>query len=107
MQKYDKKIESCIQQDPAYDCLDKLGPVVWKKIRAAEARPDPQVWFNLTLTPAIKALSLALLIGSCLALTQVSFERGLEPDLFDLHYFSHQSLATTNLLSSNIQGLFP
>ncbi|MFT5728220.1 MAG: hypothetical protein ACI8PB_002372 [Desulforhopalus sp.] len=107
MGKIDKKVVSSIQQDPAYDCLDGLGQDVWQKIRHTRESQYTGAWFNFALTPAIKAFSLVLVVGSCLALTQISFEKGFEPDLFDLRYFSHQSLATTNLLSMNDQGLLP
>ena len=107
MGKIDKKVVSSIQQDPAYDCLDGLGQDVRQKIRHTRENQYPGAWFNFTLTPAIKAFSLVLFLGSCLALSQISFEKGFEPDLFDLRYFSHQSLATTSLLSMNDQGLLP
>lgn len=107
MEKSDKKIVNSIQQDPAYDCLDGLSQDVWQKIRHTRGNQNTGAWFNFTLTPAIKTFSLVLVLGSCLALTQISFEKGFEPDLFDLRYFSHQSLATTNLLSMNDQGLLP
>ena len=107
MEKFDKKVVNSIQLDPAYDCLSGLGQDVWQKIRHTRENQSTGGWFNFTLTPAIKAFSLVLVLGSCLALTQISFEKGFEPDLFDLRYFSHQSLATTNLLSMNDQGLLP
>ncbi len=107
MEKFDQKIMSSLQQDPDYECLDRLGHDVWQRIRHTTENENTVAWFNFTLTPAIKAFSLALVLGSCLALTQISFEKGFEPDLFDLRYFSHQSLATTNLLSMNNQGLLP
>ena len=107
MDKFDKKIARTIQQDPAYDCLDKLGPNVWQKIRRNKARQNTQAWFNFTLPPAIQAFSFVLLICACLALSQISFEKGLEQDPFDLRYFSHQSLATADLLSSNSRGMLP
>lgn len=107
MKKNIGKIASSIQQDPNYDCLDGLSHDVWHRIRNTRSNESTGGWFNLTLTPAIKACSLVLFLGSCLALSQISFEQGLEPDLFDLRYFSHQSLVTTNLLSLNDQGLRP
>lgn len=105
MEKFDEKVTQSIQQDPAYDCLEGLGQNVWKQIRETREIQGTGSWFDLTLTPAIKALSLVLFLGSCLALSQISFNTGLNPDLFDLRYFSHQSLATTNLLSVNDQGI--
>lgn len=107
MEKLDKKIARSIQQDPAYDCLNEFGPRVWQRIRDTRADQGAWTWFNFPLTPAIKAFSLVLFLGACLALSQISFNQALEPDLFDLRYFSHQSLATTHLLSSNDQGLLP
>lgn len=107
MEKFDKKVVGSIQQDPSYDCLDGLGHDVWQRIRHTRQNRYTGAWFNFTLTPAIKAFSLVMFLGSCLALSQISFEKHLEPDLFDLRYFSHQSLATTNLLSINEQGLLP
>ena len=107
MDTFDEKIARSIQQDPAYNCLGRLGPSVWQKIRVNKVNRNTQDWFNFTLTPAIKAFSLVLLIGACLALSQTSFEKGLEQDIFDLRYFSHQSLATTNLISINNQGMLP
>jgi hypothetical protein len=107
MEKFDEKVVNSLQQDPAYDCLDGLSQDVWQSIRHTRENQNTGAWFNFTLTPAIKAFSLILVLGSCLTLTQISFEKGFEPDLFDLRYFSHQSLATTNLLSMNDQGLLP
>jgi len=107
MEKYEKKITRSIQQDPACDCLGGLSHNVWQKIRDTKVKQEAGAWLNFTLTPAIKAFSLVLFLGSCLALSQISFKKGLEPDLFDLRYFSHQSLATTNLLSMNDRGLLP
>lgn len=107
MEKFHAKIERAIQQDPAYDCLELLRPGVWTKIRDTRVNQGTQAWCNITLTPAIKIFSLVLILGSCLALSQVSFNKDLESDLFDLRYFSHQSLATTDLLSSNTQGILP
>ncbi|MFT5698570.1 MAG: hypothetical protein ACI8ZB_001425 [Desulforhopalus sp.] len=107
MKKYEKKITRSIQQDPVYDSLGELRHGVWQRIRDTRVNEDAGTWFNFTLTPTIKACSFVLLLGSCLALSQISFEKGIEPDLFDLRYFSHQSLTTTNLLSMNDQGLLP
>lgn len=107
MEKNDRQIVRSIQQDPAYDCLDGLSHDVWQRIRHTKENQYTDAWFNFTLTPAIKAFSLVLVLGSCLALSQITFERGLEPDLFGLRYFSAQSLTTTNLLSMNDQGLLP
>ena len=107
MEKINEKIAQAIQQDPVYDCLDRLGHDVWHRIRHTRETQGDSGWFNFTLTPAIKAFSLVLLVGSCLALSQISFDKGVEPDLFDLRYFSHQSLTTTHLLSINNQGTFP
>lgn len=107
MEKFDKKVVSSIQQDPAYDCLGGLSHDVWKRIRHTRENQHTGAWFNFSLTPAIKAFSLVMFLGSCLALSQISFEKAFEPDLFDLRYFSHQSLATTNLLSMNDQGRLP
>jgi hypothetical protein len=101
MKKFDEKIAGAIEQDPSYDCLDRLGHDVWRKIRNTRANKGPSAWFNFTLTPAMKAFSLILLLGSCLALSQISFNKSVEPDLFDLRYFSYQSLTTTTLLSMN------
>ncbi len=102
MEKFDQKVVRSIQQDPAYDCLDGLSHDIWQRIRHTRENRYTEAWFNFTLTPAIKAFSLVLFLGSCLALSQISFEKGLEPDLFGLRYFSHQSLATTNLLSMSL-----
>ena len=107
MKNFDKKLTKCLQQDPPYECLDQLRSNVWGQIRKKSDNKEEQAWFNLSLTPAVKVFSFVLILGSCLALSQITFNKNLEPDLFDLRYFSHQSLATTNLLSVNIQGSFP
>jgi hypothetical protein len=101
MDKFDEKIADAIQQDPSCDSLDGLSHDVWQKIRGTRASEGRGVWLNFTLTPAIKVFSLVLLLGSCLALSQISFNKSIEPDLFDLRYFSYQSLTTTTLLSMN------
>lgn len=107
MEKFDEKIVNAIEQDPSYNSLDGLGHDVWHRIRETRADANTTAWFNFTLSPAIKAFSLVLVLGSCIALSQISFNKRLEPDLFDLRYFSYQSLTTTTLLSMNDQGLLP
>lgn len=107
MENFDKNLKFSLEQEPSYENLDGLRQSVWKKVGETRGISDSKAWFNLTLTPAMKAFSLVLVLGSCLALSQISFDKGLEPDLFDLRYFSHQSLATTNLLSLNTQGPLP
>ncbi|TKB10791.1 hypothetical protein [Desulforhopalus sp. IMCC35007] len=101
MEKFDKKLVRTIQQDPDYTCLDGLGHDVWQSIRGSRGDKNTEAWLNFTLTPAIKAFSLVLLLGASLALSQISFNKSVEPDLFDLRYFSYQSLTTTTLLSMN------
>lgn len=107
MKKIDEKIVHSIVQDPSYGCLDGLGHDVWYRIRDTRADINTGAWFNFTVTPAIKAFSLVLVLGSCIALSQISYNKDLEPDLFDLRYFSYHSLTTTTLLSMNDQGLLP
>jgi hypothetical protein len=107
MEKFDEKIVSAIKQDPSYNSLDGLSHDVWHRIRDTRADVNTGAWFNFTLSPAMKAFSLVLVLGSCIALSQISLNKRLEPDLFDLRYFSYQSLTTTTLLSMNDQGLLP
>jgi len=107
MDELDKKIATSVQQEPAFDSLMSLRSDVWQGIRVSRKKQGQHHWTDLAFTPGVKVFSLALIIGSCLALTQISFDSGVEPDLFDLRYFSHQSLATTNLLSLNGQGTLP
>lgn len=107
MDNFDRKLKSSLEQEPSYDNLDCLRQGVWEKVRKTRDISGSKAQFNLTLTPAMKAFSLVLVLGSCFALSQISFDKGVEPDLFDLRYFSHQSLATTNLLTLNAQGPFP
>lgn len=107
MDTLDKKITNSVQQEPPFDSLSSLRTDVWEEIRLTREKDGRHFWFDLSLSPAVKAFSLVLILGSCLALSQISFDKGGEPDLFDLRYFSHQSLTTTNLLSLNGQGTLP
>ena len=107
MDTLDKKIAHSVQQEPPFDSLSSLRTDVWEEIRFIGEKQGQQNWLNLSLSPAVKVFSLVLILGSCLALSQISFDKGGEPDLFDLRYFSHQSLTTTNLLSLNGQGTLP
>ncbi|BHH83602.1 hypothetical protein [Desulforhopalus sp. 52FAK] len=107
MDTLDKKIAHSVQQEPSFDALSSLRTDVWEKVRATREKDGPPNWLDLTLSPGVKVFSLVLILGSCLALSQISFDKGGEPDLFDLRYFSHQSLTTTNLLSLNGQGTLP
>ncbi len=107
MDAIDKKLARAIEDEPADACLQGVQADVWGKIRIHREIEQSKSWTRLSFPPAIKVLSLVLILGSCVALSQLSFDRAVEPDLFDLRYFSHQTLATTNLLSLNNQGTLP
>ena len=107
MDTLNKKITTSVQQEPPFDSLVSLRSDVWQEIRVTREKNERHNWLDLSLSPAAKVFSLVLILGSCFALTQISFNNGAEPDLFDLRYFSHQSLTTTNLLSLSGEGTLP
>lgn len=107
MDEMNKKLVRAIQDEPSDNSLQGLQRGVWEKIRSSKEVPVRQGWIGLYFPPAIQVLSLVLILGSFLALSQIRFDGGAEPDLFDLRYFSHQSLVTTNLLSLHSQGSLP
>lgn len=104
MDTFDKKLSRAIEEDPGAGGLSQLKGDVWEQIRKNEDKVTGWALWDITFTPGLKVLSLALILGSALALSQVKFNSATDPDFFDLRYFSQESLATTYLLSDVSQG---
>lgn len=105
MDTFDKKVMQSIQEEPNYDSLTAIQDSVWEQIRKKRDNGGKLSWIDIKFTPPLKAVSLALILGSFLALTQLDFREKKQPDLFDLRYFSNQSLATSHLLSYSAEGV--
>lgn len=92
-----KNIDNLLQAEPDYERLDHLSVDVWRRIRTAEDS-GPQ---NIVFPAAVRAVAFALSIVACLAFYELSFNAPqADADLFDLRYFSHQSVPSLNLVAT-------
>lgn len=102
MDKLNVKIATAIDQEPHYESLKTMRSGVWGKIRERK-HPTPLGLLDFTFSPLMRGTGIALLIVSCLALSQISFQPKAEKDLFDLRYFSYQALPTTDVVVASYE----
>ena len=109
MGNFEAKILKAIKKEPQYQCLDGLRDGVWHKVRTARSTESTK-FFEFSFGPLFKGTGLALVVVSCIALSQLSFDSNasnIGHDLFDLRYFSHQILATTDLVAKTSFEVMP
>ncbi len=100
-----QKLDRALQQKPDYRRLDNLSADVWERVQAEQQQGV--IGFHTPLLSGIGRLSIiSLCLIALLAISQVFFQPGnmMQPDLFDLRYFSHQAAPSLNFASVNTYG---
>jgi len=104
MKDMEHKIDRALKQQPEYLRLDKLSNDVWHRIRAARGLK----YNSFTIPVGFKMSAIALSLLAFIALSQVSFQDGqYQADIFDLRFFSYQSITLVNLASVDTYEFTP
>ncbi len=98
MTEMEQNIDSALKQQPDYSRLEDLSVDVWRRIRTARVSHLKGV----TIPFGLKVSAFALCLLAFVAISQVTFHSNQNhPDIFDLRFFSHQSIPSLNLASVN------
>jgi len=104
MQDLEHKIDISLKQQPEYCRLDNLSKDVWHRIRSARGSKH----YGFSIPVGFKMTVFALSLLAFIALSQVSFQEGrYQADIFDLRFFSYQSIPSVNLASVNTYEFRP
>lgn len=104
MNELENKIDKALKQEPNYNRLNTLSYDVKRRIRDSE-----QVQYsNYTIPSVLKLGTLMLSVLAFVAIAQISFQPDFhQADIFDLRFFSHQSIPSLNLASVNTYEYLP
>lgn len=98
MSRIDDRIDSALKQDPDYSKLQTLPYDVKRKIRSV----NQSTYGSYTIPPMLKLGTVMLSVLAFVAIAQISFQTApSQADIFDLRFFSHQSIPSLNLASVN------
>ncbi len=98
------KIDRALKHQPEYCRLDNLSNDVWQRIRAVRELKHN----SFTIPVGFKMSAIALSLLAFIALSQVSFQDGqYQADIFDLRFFSYQSITVVNLASVDTYEFTP
>lgn len=104
MNKIEHKIAKAFHQEPDYRRLNTLSYDVRRRISDVEQLKDS----DYRISPVLKFSTLLLCALAFVAIAQVSFQSdSTQADIFDLRFFSHQSIPSLNLASVNTYEYVP
>ncbi len=104
MNEIENKIEKALNQEPDYSRLSTLPYDVQRRIRDVEQLK----YSNYSISPVLNFSTIMLSVLAFIAIAQVSFQPdSTQTDIFDLRYFSHQSIPSLNLASVNTYEYLP
>lgn len=104
MNEIEQKIDIALKQEPDYSRLQTLPHDVRSRVRGIKKMK----YSNYTTPLILKFGTLMLSVLAFAAIAQVSFQTDSnQSDIFDLRFFSHQSIPSINLASVNTYEYSP
>ena len=104
MNEIENKIDKALKQEPDYSRLNTLSRDVRGRVRDIKQLK----YSNYTIPPILKFGTLMLSMLAFVAIAQISLQPDSnQADIFDLRFFSHQSIPSLNLASVNTYEYLP